>query len=110
LLINISAGSDFSIGEAHEAMEYLLQFADPDDADIIMGHTLDETLEGQVAITLLAAGMNPATRERRDEDVFFAPSVPATPPLSASNAGAAPIQLDELDLDIPTFLRRQKGG
>ncbi len=111
LLINISAGPDFCIGEAHEAMEYLLQFADPDDADIIMGHTLKEDLpEGEVLITLLAAGMDPVYREQRDVEVFYAsPAAPAMPQ-SGSATSVAPIQLDELDLDIPTFLRRQRGG
>ena len=32
LLVNVTAGEDFSIGEAHEAMEYILQFTDASDA------------------------------------------------------------------------------
>ena len=73
LLINITAGSDFSIGEAHEAMEYILQFADPEDADIIMGHVMKETGDGEVQITLLAAGMEPGGQVARNADVFYQP-------------------------------------
>jgi cell division protein FtsZ len=119
LLVNVTAGSDFSIGEAHEAMEYILQFADVDEANIIMGHVMRDNDDGEVQVTLLAAGMDPsAPRPSEDADVFYsriAPSTapapppapaPAATPVSASN----PIQLDEIDLDIPTFLRRQKLG
>jgi cell division protein FtsZ len=116
LLVNVTAGSDFSIGEAHEAMEYILQFADAQDADIIMGHVMKDTNDGAVQITLLAAGMEggaPVVAE--DSDVFFNrsyadPAPPARSGPAEPVAIPAPIQLDEIDLDIPTFLRRQKLG
>jgi cell division protein FtsZ len=116
LLINITAGSDFSIGEAHEAMEYILQFADPEDADIIMGHVMKEAAEGEVQITLLAAGMEPSGSFSRNTDVFFKPEATSTEPTTAGvgspqlTAATNTIGLDEIDLDIPTFLRRQRGG
>jgi cell division protein FtsZ len=126
LLVNVTAGPDFSIGEAHEAMEYILQFTDAEDADIIMGHVMRDTPDGEVAITLLAAGMDPgnATPAKQDREVFVQPATslnpepttPSTPqptfkPQSQPQANIpTPIQLDELDLDIPTFLRRQRGG
>lgn len=117
LLINITAGSDFSIGEAHEAMEYILQFADAEDADIIMGHVMKDNAENEVQITLLAAGMEPSTSVARNAEVFYQPepSSQQTPPPQAAavplaGAIANPIGLDEIDLDIPTFLRRQRAG
>jgi len=111
LLVNMTAGPDFSIGEAHEAMEYILQFTDQDDAEIIMGHvTKSGGTEGEVAITLLAAGM---TKESNtfipDRGVFLNSSEPSASPRPA-NQGPMPIQMDEIDLDIPTFLRRQRLG
>ncbi len=113
LLINITAGPDFSIGEAYEAMEYILQFTDAEDADIIMGHVLRENPENEVYITLLAAGMEPAQKKTRDADVFFNRASVETalgtnsapPPVQAA---PNPIGLEEIDMDIPTFLRRQK--
>jgi cell division protein FtsZ len=130
LLVNVTAGPDFSIGEAHEAMEYILQFTDADDADIIIGHVLKDTAEGEVQITLLAAGMDPASnntnRTRRDTEVFGSPSTSQSAPTSPSNPPSSyqasrpttpvkavtgsPIELDEIDLDIPTFLRRQRNA
>ncbi len=106
LLINISAGEDFSIGEAHDAMQYIMQFADAEDADIILGCVLRESAHDEVLVTLLAAGMQPGRAKPTDDsDVFF-----SAPARAAVQMPSNPIQLDELDLDIPTFLRRQKLG
>jgi cell division protein FtsZ len=117
LLVNVTAGPDFSIGEAHEAMEYILQFTDADDADIIMGHVMKDSLEGEVQVTLLAAGMDPdalTTRNSKDTEVFAQPTFlgSAAPPKAQQTniPMPTPIQLDEIDIDIPTFLRRQKLG
>lgn len=115
ILVNVTAGADFSIGEAHEAMDYILQFADQEDADIIMGHVLKETVEGEVMITLLAAGMDPnGSRPTVDSAVMESaqprPRQTDAPITEAEieTSTPTPIQLDELDVDIPTFLRRQR--
>lgn len=116
LLVNVTAGPDFSIGEAHEAMEYILQFTDAEDADIIMGHVTRDSLDGEVQITLLAAGMDPGKSHipvsRADTDVFISRAAVQAPVVEPARTipNPAPIQLDELDLDIPTFLRRQRLG
>lgn len=139
LLVNITAGDDFSIGEAHEAMEYILQFTDAEDAEIIMGHVRKENTDGEVTITLLAAGMDLSTRtvaSKIDSAVFVqpispsefrrttapepeviqdfvVPSIPAQPKAEIAENGttqvSAPV-LEDIDLDIPTFLRRQRLG
>lgn len=114
LLINITAGPDFSIGEAYEAMEYVLQFADGSDADIIMGHVMRESADGEVTVTLLAAGMTPSQSLADSESEVFMRREPISgqvvPVDPSPEAAVNPIQLDEIDLDIPTFLRRQRSG
>jgi cell division protein FtsZ len=116
LLVNVTAGPEFSIGEAHDAMEYILQFTDPEDADIIIGHVMRDGMDGEVQITLLAAGMTAesASKPRADASVFFETPSFIQPDMGDEPATAqvapTPIQLDEIDLDIPTFLRRQKMG
>jgi len=112
ILVNVTAGPDFSIGEAHEAMEYILQFADVDEADIIMGHVMKDSPNGEVEVTLLAAGMDPdAPKPRPDSAVIETAQRPRqeapVEPVKAVDM-PKPIQLDELDVDIPTFLRRQR--
>jgi len=148
VLVNITAGSDFTIGEAHEAMEYILGFTDLQNADIIMGHVLRETPDHEVQITLLAAGMDvttPTVNRAFDKAVFIqpvmeepvarvqetyeAPKQPerifvqprAVEPITSESiyAQAKPVSsapmlvepdLDDIDLDIPSFLRRQRLG
>ncbi|MFZ4507461.1 MAG: cell division protein FtsZ [Fimbriimonas sp.] len=107
LLVNITAGPDFSIGEAYDAMEYIIQFTEGEDADIILGHVMREGTNGEVQVTLLAAGMNVSNpRARQNTDVF--PIAGSQPKPAAPAAPGAAIQLDDLDLDIPNFLRRQR--
>lgn len=119
LLVNITGGRDFTIGEAHDAMEYIIQYADIDDAEVFLGHVTKDTQEGEVFITLLAAGMPQGQRAvRRDPSVYTVPAeqpgfVQAQPIPSPPVAEAQlpdQIQLEEIDLDIPAFLRRQKQG
>jgi len=126
MLVNITAGDDFSIGEAHEAMEYIIQFADIDEAEIIMGHVTREMPEGGVAVTILAAGMDDADSPPAafNAEVFYAPRASSVPRAVVRDREAQPspeqhqrqpsatlpppIQLDDIDLDLPAFLRRQK--
>jgi len=115
LLVNITAGPDFSIGEVREAMEYINQLADADDAEIILGQVIDESLEGEVIVTLLAAGMSGTTPRPLEKAVFAeqpsvsprTASVPVEAPANPRRIGE-PINMDEIALDIPTFLRRQR--
>ncbi len=115
LLVNITAGKNFSIGEAHEAMEYLQQYADLEDAEIFMGHVTKETEHDEVFITVLAAGM-PEDAQQLDPQVFMGNAgavrseVRVAPVASGMTSAPPPITMDEIDLDIPTFLRRQKLG
>ena len=96
-------------------MQYIQQFADPSDADIIMGHVMRENPNGEVQVTLLAAGMEtPTSFSPIDTGVFYsAPSIPIqefSEPLPPQASAASPVELDDIDLDIPTFLRRKKGS
>jgi cell division protein FtsZ len=117
LLVNISAGKDFSIGEAHDAMDYLMQFTDAEDAEIFLGHVTKDSDDGEVFITLLAAGMSGVPQGPLDRQVFpnvvsQGTGVPQPTPVAVASSAPLPtnIAIDEIDLDIPTFLRRQKGG
>jgi cell division protein FtsZ len=115
LLVNITANSNFSIGEVREAMEYINQLADSEDAEIFFGQVTDDSIGDEVTITLLAAGMDQSARRAPEATVFQAqPTVTRTvepqPELVTPRATQLnkPIELAEIDLDIPSFLRRQK--
>lgn len=116
LLVNITSGLDFGLDEAHEAMEYLHQFLDAEDAEVFMGHVINEDLAGQLQITVVATGMDGAGPLPLEQAVFGEAAVrerptrrePAVQPEAAAQASVEPMDTADLDIDIPSFLRRQK--
>lgn len=121
LLVNIKAGPDFTIGEAGDAMDYLAQFTDPDDANVFMGTTFDPDMNGEVMITLVATGMNEgslpldlnvygnaAARERPTRrDVPAEARQPVREPQEAP--ATKPVDFNDKDFDLPSIIRKQKG-
>src|SRR2546421_2063727 len=63
LLVNITSGDDLTLAEVDEAMAYIHNLCDSEDAAIYFGHVLEEGMEGSVRITVLATGFNPYTAE-----------------------------------------------
>ncbi|MGC9325023.1 MAG: cell division protein FtsZ [Desulfomonilia bacterium] len=55
LLINITSGPSITMNEIHEASS-LIQAAAHDDANIIWGVVIDETMQDELAITVVATG------------------------------------------------------
>ncbi|MES1227597.1 MAG: cell division protein FtsZ [Armatimonadota bacterium] len=121
LLVNFTAGSNFSIGEVQEAMEYLNQLADPDEAEIFMGHVLDESMGDMLSITLIAAGGGEGKRPA-DTLVFKRPEPIQIPyaraivepqqarPETGGRTTPAPTEaeVEDLVIDIPAFLRQHR--
>ncbi|MHB8156905.1 MAG: cell division protein FtsZ, partial [Desulfocucumaceae bacterium] len=90
VLLNITGGSSLGLFEVNEAAEIIAQAADPE-ANIIFGAVIDERLEDEVRVTVIATGFDQKAvkRERLKPDVEM-----------KSFSGN-----DELD--IPAFLRRK---
>jgi cell division protein FtsZ len=68
VLINISGGSDLTLFEVSEATEIIHEAAG-EDANIIFGAVIDESLSGEVRVTVIATGIG------SKEDVRPAPRV-----------------------------------
>ncbi len=66
VLFNITGGNDLSLHEVNTAAETIYSVVDPD-ANIIFGAVLDDRLQGEVRITVIATG--------------FQPTLPSTGPL-----------------------------
>ena len=92
VLINISGGPDLSLHEISEASS-VIQKAAEDDANVILGCVIDESLTDKVVVTVIATGFN-------DE-------VPAT---VTADRVVKQLQLvnstEENDIDRPAFLRK----
>ena len=63
VLINITGGADMSIIDINEAVKHITAASDPD-ANIIFGAGIDESLEDEVRITVIATGFDKAPRPR----------------------------------------------
>jgi cell division protein FtsZ len=57
VLLNISAGSDVTLDEVYQAANVVYRASDADDAFIIMGCVIDESLGDEVRVTVLATGI-----------------------------------------------------
>jgi len=78
ILLSIAGGEDLSLFEVNEAAEVVRAAAD-DDTNIIFGATIDERLEGQIWITVIATGIGTPKRSRTlagvgGRDLFDTPS------------------------------------
>ncbi len=91
ILLSIAGGEDLTLMEVNEAAEVVRQAA-TDDTNIIFGATIDERLNGQVWVTVVATGLG-GPRRRAAAPVFS--GLGATRPSYAT--------VDELE--PPSFLR-----
>lgn len=63
VLFNVAGGSDMGMHEINEAAETITSAVDPD-ANIIFGATIDESMEGELRITVIATGFDPLPADR----------------------------------------------
>ncbi len=114
VLINITGGADMSIIDINEAVKHITAASDPD-ANIIFGAGIDESLEDEVRITVIATGFDkaPETADAKTEDAVAAPAEDKPAPAEEPSPEQAEIlkQLrgetkpaDE-EPKIPTFVR-----
>ena len=103
VIINITGGEDLGLQEVNTAAELIQRSVDPE-ANIIFGAVIDESLDEDILVTVIATGF-----EKEDEKV---PSIgeitskswsPKTSTISSDTSSSSG------DLDIPTFLRKNKG-
>ncbi len=78
VLINITGGLNLGIQEIHRASSLIQESAHPD-ANIIFGTVIDESLEDEVRVTVIATGFDRAadglpTEDQRDFDEYQSPS------------------------------------
>ena len=80
VLINITGGYDMTLFELDEAANHIRQEVDPD-ANIIVGSTFDETLEGVMRVSVVATGIEAAAMtEGRPQATGYFNAAPAQQP------------------------------
>lgn len=115
VIINFTGGADLGALEVYDAADVVREAVDPD-ANIIVGAVIDENLNEEVRITVIATGfesennritntfMEEPKKPQVQEVVKQEPEVAVAakePEISSNN-------YESDDLDIPVFLRRQK--
>jgi cell division protein FtsZ len=106
VVLNITGGSDLTLHEVNSAAEIIHEAVDPN-ANIIFGAVIDDRLQGEVRITVIATGFSaepqaaPTSRVTTLKRSVSAPAItpaPSTIPESRNKPG----------LDIPEFLQRRR--
>jgi cell division protein FtsZ len=91
ILLSIAGGDDLTLVEVNDAAE-VIRAAATDDTNIIFGATVDDRLNGQVWVTVVATGFG--GRGRRPRGDFGAPPADQRRPTGENS-----------DLDVPSFLK-----
>jgi cell division protein FtsZ len=89
VLLNITGGANLGLLEVNEAAELISSVADPE-ANIIFGAVIDEKLQDEIRITVIATGFDKVKEKSLEIEEFEVGHF-----------------MDE-DLDIPAFLRRNR--
>lgn len=109
VVFNITGGNDLTLHEVNSAAEIIYEVVDPN-ANIIFGAVIDERLQGEIRITVIATGFTgevqarqPAkpTGVKRPTPTPGTTSIPSTPPVTDPRTKAN-------GLDIPEFLQRRR--
>ncbi|MHB0856694.1 MAG: cell division protein FtsZ [Anaerolineae bacterium] len=105
VLFNVKGGPDLTLFEINDAAEIVRQMVDPD-ANIIFGAAVEDGLEGQVQITVIATGFDGrgTSSQPSARPVPSGKTVPATPQQSKQVEFQA-LSFGKDDLDVPKFLR-----
>jgi cell division protein FtsZ len=61
VIFNVTGGPDLTLHEVNEAADVIYKALHNDDANIIIGAVIDENLENQIKITIIATGFDQAT-------------------------------------------------
>jgi cell division protein FtsZ len=110
LLVNVSGGTDLTLFEVNEAMSIIHDSADPD-ANIIFGAVLDERLENEMKITVIATGFDKPVSAVEPSRAFASPQPVATdgrvtaPVLIPGSGGPDPLRRE--DINVPAFIRKK---
>ena len=119
ILLNITGGPDMTLFEINEASS-LIQSEAHEDAHIIFGTVVDENMGDEIRITVIATGFNEPQKPsqaiktvsrmgHKREDLSMPAYIRHEKPIDNVNVVKMGMvdDVDHLDLEIPTFLRRQ---
>ncbi|MDB9466880.1 cell division protein FtsZ [Dolichospermum circinale] len=119
VVFNITGGSDLTLHEVNAAAETIYEVVDPN-ANIIFGAVIDDRLQGEVRITVIATGFT-GEIQTPSAQTIVTPRVVTPTPTPTTTRRPAPLQppvnnpppvaeppKEKPSLDIPDFLQRRR--
>jgi cell division protein FtsZ len=111
VVLNVTGGNDLTLHEVNEAAAVIFEVVDPN-ANIIFGAVIDEKLQGELRITVIATGFNGKTPQPAKLNKSKSPEPDAdngkTPSNNSNGSSPVPSRPADDTLDIPDFLRRRR--
>ena len=108
VIINITGNAEVGLHEVNTAAELIQRSADPE-ANIIFGTVIDDSLEDEIIITVIATGFE---GEGNSTSGLNTESIVNRPWKERSSMGSFQVPAESTsnpnDLDIPSFLRNKK--
>ncbi len=117
VLFNITGGKDLGMYEVEEAAKFITKSVDPE-AKIIFGAVIDEEMDEEVKITVVATGFDESTRKTESQSLSMRREEPPMPAPEPKRPMYAPKALEEEasddvlpedqdELEIPAFIRKK---
>lgn len=117
VVFNITGGSDLTLHEVNAAAETIYEVVDPN-ANIIFGAVIDDRLQGEVRITVIATGFTGEIQAAPQQTVTTprvvtpSPRKPGVQPTvnqpTVNQPTSTPEPKEKPILDIPDFLQRRR--
>lgn len=102
VLFNVIGGKDMSMHEINAAAETITAAADPN-ANVIFGATINDELEGEVIVTVVATGFDASYYNRSEESSGVStPSIVSSVNDNTSHVSPNDDDLADLDTDLDT--------
>jgi len=110
VVMNITGGNDLTLHEVNTAAETIYEIVDPN-ANIIFGAVIDEKMQGEIRITVIATGFSSENSSHSSP----AKGKITSPPLSENQNNDNKEEMSAIEsenplagLDIPEFLQRRR--
>ena len=106
ILVNITANSELGIHEFQAVGESIREFAS-DEALVVIGTALDESVGDEVRVTVVATGLGQSEQPAAKQKVRLVSPDPAKEPDSESSAADSTSSSDYRRYEVPTIIRKQ---
>ncbi|WP_040191642.1 cell division protein FtsZ [Clostridium culturomicium] len=105
VLLNVTGGSDLSLLEINEAAQIVQEEADPD-ANIIFGAVIDESLNDEIRITVIATGFDSEVGKVANSAAETVTKATAKDEAATTRNEVQPAKSNSDDYTVPTWLRK----